>query len=387
MRVLHIIPTVHPSYGGPLFGMNDISVQMATTGWDFEVITLDAPNAPCLSANLIPATGVGPGLSSIGYTRSLDRWIKDNAHRFDVAVVHGVWTYASVGGGRSCKAAGLPYVIFTHGMLDPYFREIKPVKHWIKQIFWLWQGGVLRDAYRVVFTARQEAELARGAFIGPHYREHILTFGASAPPVEGRKARAEEARAAIDELGAAPYILFLSRIHPKKGADILIKAFANVVEKHDEFHLVVAGPDPDNLIPTLQSLAAARGMRGRVHFPGPIYGDMKWGMFEGADVFVLPTHQENFGVVLAEALACGVPVLTTNKTNICRELSQTGGAMICEDTVDGVSDILEIYLGLPCDEKVEMRVKARIGYEQIFTNEAAARDLQDILTKAFEDQL
>lgn len=217
MRILRVIPTVDPAYGGPLHGMNAISAEMAREGWENEAVTLDAPDSQWLAQNPVPATGVGPGLSSVGYTAKLGQWIADNARRFDAAVVHGVWHWASVGGGRGCRRAGLPYVLYTHGMIDPYFRQIKPVKHLVKQAFWTVQGPVLHHAHRVLFTAQQEAEAARGGFIGPKYREQVVAYGAGAPPASDPSARVAAFRAKLNLDADQRYLLFLGKIHRKKG--------------------------------------------------------------------------------------------------------------------------------------------------------------------------
>ncbi|WP_368039665.1 glycosyltransferase [Ruegeria atlantica] len=382
MRVLRIIPTVDPAYGGPLHSMNAISEEMARSGWENEVVTLDPPNSQWLAQNPVPATGVGPGRGSVGYTSRLGQWISDNAHRFDAAVVHGVWHWASVGGGRGCRRSGLPYVLYTHGMLDPYFRQIKPFKHWIKQAFWGTQGPVLQHAHRVLFTAQQEAEAARGGFIGPKYREAVVAYGASTPPKSDPSARIASFQAKLKLTADQRYFLFLSRIHPKKGVDVLIEAFRRSAAADFGLHLVIAGPDPDDMIPELRRLAQTAGLTGRVHFVGPLAGEEKWAAFEGAEAFTLITHQENFGVVLAEALAAGTPVIATRRTNIHIELSKTGAAIICDDTSASAGQAIATFLALTEDKLAEMRRAARAGYEKRFTIRAAAQDLMAVLQEA-----
>lgn len=379
MRVLSIIPSMNPADGGPVSGLASYVSEMEKFGWTNTVVCLDPPNAPWLNGKAPFFTALGPGVLSIRYTSALGRWVRENAHRFDVAIVHGVWNWASAGGGRACRAAGLPYVLFTHGMLDPYFREIKPLKHWVKQIFWIGQGPVLRDADYVLFTARQEAFLARGAFWGPSWRERVVKYGADGPSPIGKQDRVAAFRSSMGLSQNQPYLLFLSRIHRKKGTDVLVNAFALIAQEYPDLHLIVAGPDPDNLVVGLRSAAAAGLVSQRVHFPGMLLGDMKWGAMEGAEAFTLLTHQENFGIVLAEALAARTPVITTTKTNIWQELKESGAAIICEDTLEGGVQALRTFLSLTPEQKAEMREKARVGYEEQFTSAAAAQDLANVL--------
>jgi len=384
MRVLSIIPSLDPTGGGPVSGLKSYVTDFRSRGWTNEVVCLDAPDSPWLKDCIFPVAALGTGVLSIRYTPKLGRWIEEHAANFDVAIIHGVWNWASVGGGKACRAANLPYVLFSHGMLDPYFREIKPIKHWVKQVFWIGQGPVLRDAEYVLFTAQQEAELARYAFWGPSWTERVVKYGANAPPATGREGRVAAFRKKMGLKDNQPYLLFLSRIHPKKGADILVDAFARVANDYPDLHLIIAGPGPDHLLSQLKSAAEAEKVADRVHFPGMLQGDLKWGAMEGAEAFTLFTHQENFGIVLAESLAAQTPVITTTKTNIWQELRDTGAAIICDDTAPSATEALRQFLSLPSAQKAEMRVKARAGYEAQFTAAAASDDLAAVLTEVAE---
>lgn len=162
----------------------------------------------------------------------------------------------------------------------------------------------------------------------------------------------------------------------------MIEGFRQAAAKDPRLHLVIAGPDPDNMIPGFLEMARAAGVDGRVHFPGSLVGDEKWAAFEGAEAFTLITHQENFGVVLAEALASGTPVITTRRTNIHTELSETGAAIICDDTGASAGQAIAGFLALPENERTAMRLAARMGYRTQFTTRAAARDLMAVLQEA-----
>lgn len=385
MRVLKILPTLDPAYGGPVHGALATATAMAGCGWQSAFLTLDPPDAPWVADCPFPVAALGPGRTAAGWSRAPGRWIAEHAGAFDAAVIHGVWTWASAGGGRACKAAGLPYVLFPHGMLDPYFRRIKPVKHWVKQAFWLWQGPVLRDAHRVLFTARAEAAGARGAFLGPAWRERVVAYGTEDPPPGDPAPRIAAARAAMGLPAGADYLLSLGRLHPKKGNDLLVAAFARAAADRPGLHLVIAGPDPGGLAPALAAQGAALGLAGRLHFPGPLAGAAKWGALAGAEALALITHQENFGIVLAEALAAGTPVITTDRTNIHAELAETGAALICRDSAESAALALARFLALDGAARAAMRAAARPGFARHFTVAAAAADLMAALTAAREE--
>ncbi|MEL7344783.1 MAG: glycosyltransferase [Pseudomonadota bacterium] len=369
MRLLRIIPTLNPAYGGPVAGLLATTKGLTRAGVTTEVVTLDPADAPWLAQAPVRAVGVGPGLLKPGFTMRLNQWIARNAHRFDAAIVHGIWTHASVGGAAALARAGVPYLLYTHGMMDPWFRTAKPIKHWVKQAFWLAQGRALAGAHAVLFTAELERDMARGAFWGPPYRERVVSYGAHVPHVSDAGRRAFQSR--LPALGGRSYMLFLSRIHSKKGCDALVRAHARVPGAPD---LVLAGPDPDGLVPWLLS----QGTQGRVHYAGPLYGEEKGAALAGAEALALISHQENFGVVLAEAMALGTPVLTTDKVNIWPVIQREGAGLIGADTQDGAERLLKRFLSLAPQDRTDMGTSARAAYQRHFTPDGAVAGLVEL---------
>jgi glycosyltransferase involved in cell wall biosynthesis len=379
MRILNIIASADPETGGPIEALRLNGLEMARFGHSIEVVTLDDPSAAYLRDFPLPVHACGRWMQRYGYSPVFGQWIAASAHRFDAAVIHGLWNHASVGGALALRRAGLPYVVFAHGMMDPWFRENYPLKHIAKQAFWLaWQGRVLRDAAAILSTCEEERRRARGVFPGYAYAERVVAFGTADPP-----ARTENQLAAFHRLLPAlkdrRFLLFLGRIHAKKGCDLLVEAFAKIAASHPDLHLVIAGPDQTGLKSKLIAQAARAGIADRIDWPGMLAGDAKWGAFRAAEAFVLPSHQENFGLVVAEAMACGTPVLLTDKVNIWREVTMSGGGLVGPDTSEGVESLLRSWLTLSHDDRNAMRTHARSGFERHFHIEAAARDLITVL--------
>ena len=176
----------------------------------------------------------------------------------------------------------------------------------------------------------------------------------------------------------------MGRIHEKKGCDLLVQAFARVAALDPQLHLVMAGPDQTGWVPTLQAMAASLGITERISWPGMLKDDLKWGALYSADAFVLPSHQENFGIAVAEALACGVPVLISDKVNIWQEIQADGAGLVDADTVAGAESMLRRWLALDAGERARLREQARRTFESRFAMEATANDLLEVIRNSGE---
>ncbi|WP_370300639.1 glycosyltransferase [Pseudooceanicola sp.] len=385
MRILRLILTVDPAYGGPIAGISAITPCLAARGHSTTIASLDAPDAAFLAgqsrgigARIVP---LGPGRFRCRYTGRLRQWLAAQAAGFDIAVLHGLWNYAVIGGGHGLKAAGLPYVVYAHGMMDPYFARIAPLKFRAKRLAWtLTQGAVLHHAQRVLFTSQQEQRLATRTFPRPRYHARVIAYGAKAAMAASEETGALVA--ALPRLRGRRYLLYLGRIHEKKGADLLIDAFAQLAATDPALDLVIAGPEPDGFGQRLRQQACALGIAHRLHWPGLIRGAVKAAAFGGAEAFVLPSHQENFGIAVVEALSHGCPVLISDQVNICSEIAQAGAGLVAPDTPDGVVQLLTCWSALPAGQRAEMARSARRLFQERFTPQAAAADLDEVLTAA-----
>ena len=197
---------------------------------------------------------------------------------------------------------------------------------------------------------------------GTPTRNGWCVFGTADP--EGDPERQKPIRSAYPDFAGATLLFSVVSI-PKKGATCL-QAFAGLAgELPSNLDLVIAGPDQVGWVPELQSLAHRLGISGRVHWPGMLKGDVKWGAFRSAEALILPSHQENFGFVVAEAMACATPVLISNKVNIWREVEASRGGLVEADSIDGTRNLIRRFLALSISARVEMRRNARAGSSRI----------------------
>ncbi|WER48966.1 glycosyltransferase [Cupriavidus sp. WKF15] len=378
MKLLQLLPSLDPQQGGTTECVRQMSRRLAALGHHVELVTLDPQDAPWLRDAGAAVHALGPSRGGYRYAPRLLPWLRANAARFDAVIVNGLWQYHGFAAWMALRGSGVPYYVFPHGMLDPWFRTQHPLKHLKKWLYWPWaEYRVLRDARTVMFTAEEERLRARESFWLYRVREAVVNFGTAWPPLDDGRLR-EAFLAACPELRGKRLLLFLGRIHPKKGCDLLIEAFARVAGTDPFLHLVMAGPDGHGAAqwgPSLRARAEALGVGARVSWPGMLRDDMKWGAFHASDAFVLPSHQENFGIAVAEALGCGVPALVSTRVNIWRELVRNGAGMTAIDTVDGTESMLRRWLATEPAEREGMRVRARVAFARHFTVEAMAADV------------
>jgi glycosyltransferase involved in cell wall biosynthesis len=357
--------------------VRSLSAALQRGGHSAEVVSLDDPADPEVRNFPLPVHALGPARNHYGFARGCVPWLRQNRSRYDAVIVHGLWQYHSFAAWRALRDTGTPYYVFPHGMLDPWFKRTYPLKHLKKWLYWPWADyRVLRDARVVLFTCEQEKLLAPESFA--LYRANAVVTGlGTAPPPPGVDASLFLDR--YPELRGKRLLLFMGRIHPKKGCDLLLEAFAATMAKDAAWRLVFAGPDGGDWQQTLAARAVALGIADRVVWTGMLRDAVKWSALFAAEVFALPSHQENFGIAVAESLACGVPVLISREVNIWREIEAAHAGLVAPDTVEGTTRLLTGWQRLPETEREAMRQNARACFEQHFDIEQSAARLLEAI--------
>ena len=380
VKLLHVMSGLDPNAGGPREGVCRRGVFLEAHGHSVSIVTLDAPDAPFLKDVPLKVFALGPSQSAMRYNSKLVPWLLAHAREYDAVIVNGLWQYQGIGTRRALRKLGMPYYLFVHGMLDPWFKHTYPMKHFKKWLYWLLgEYRVLRDAQAVLFTSEEERLQARRSFWLYRAAERVVAYGTSPPPPDTPELRAQF-RSAFPELEGCRNFLFLSRIHEKKGCDLLISAFAKAARNEPALRLVMAGPANPALLADLKNLARERGIADRVVWPGMLQGEAKWSAFYNAEAFVLPSHQENFGIAVAEALGCGLPVLISDKVNIWREIVTDDAGLAEPDTQPGTDALLARWLDLPQQKRQDMRSNAKRCFETRFRVDAMAYDLLDVIS-------
>ncbi len=385
LRLLHVIHDLAPAGGGPPENLLQLAGGYRDAGVEVEVLSMDAQDAGYLGRYPFKVHALGPTSTSFGYSRAAGKWLRAHAADYHAVLVDGLWTYFGLAVRTSTRAAGMPYFVFPHGMLDPWFREQYPAKHIKKQIFW-WaaQYKVLRDASRVVFTTEAEQRLAP-TFWPNRWRAAVIPLGTTRPAGDPEAQRAAFL-ALCPTLKGRRFLLFLSRLHVKKGCDLLLKAFGQIAAAYPDLDLVLAGPDQEGLRAGLEALAQQGGFAHRVHWPGMLQGDEKWGAFHAAEALVLPSHQENFGIVIAEAIACRLPVLISDKINIWHYVTEDGVGFVEPDTEAGTLRLLERWLALSPADRAAIIARTDASFDKRFSMRTCANAIRALVETAVAER-
>lgn len=394
MRLLHIIATMNPISGGPCQGIRNSTPDLIKLGVYREIISLDPPSTVFDVEDSFIVHKLGPPEGPWRYSAKILPWLENNLGRFDVVILNGIWMYAEYALFKAFlsyrtknPSSKIKFYIMPHGMLDPYFqrapdRKLKAIRN---RIYWRFIASkIINYADGLLFTCETELLLARESFKDYHPKKELnVLYGILPPPaftVEMREAFLKK----CPEVAGSNYILFISRIHKKKGVDLLLKAYEALLSNNPALifpKLVIAGPGLDTPYgrKMTQIVENSTILKDLVFFPGMLYNDAKWGAFYDCEAFILPSHQENFGIAVVEALACGKPVLISDQINIKNEIEVGGAGLIGKDDEAGTLETLKTWINFSENEKDEMGRKAENTFKKYFTTEIAAIKLVEAI--------
>jgi glycosyltransferase involved in cell wall biosynthesis len=323
LHIIHIIQTLDPAAGGPPVVAACLATAQARLGHRVSILAEEVAAADKLGGlgdvRVLRAAPVSRRRALLG--RGAVNELLPAVADHDVVHLHGVWDPLLYAAARAARIANRPYLVTPHGMLDPWSLA---QRRWKKRIALAlgWQAMLDRAAALHLLNADEQSLIRNLGIQAPGI---VIPNGVNLddfdPPPEP-----ELFRRRLPALGDRPYILFLSRLHYKKGLDYLADAFRQLAKNGSDVHLVVAGPD-DGARSDFEQRIAAAGLTDRVHVPGPIYGPEKLSAVAGAACFVLPSRQEGFSVAILEALACGTPVVVSPECHF-PEVAEVGAGEI-----------------------------------------------------------
>lgn len=333
MRCAHVIPYMTLRAGGPVVVVDRLGRETARRGIESLVLTTDAWGGDQAEADALAGGDYEVRVHAARFRRfafspALVAALDDVVPTCDLVCIHTLWTHATAAAARACQRHGVPYVVMPHGMLDPHSRSRKPLR---KLAYGhAFEFPRVRRAHGVLYTTEEERRLAESSLRGLP-PGHIVPLGTDAPP-DTRAALAEWFLASRPHLRDRRVVVFLSRVHPKKGLDLLIDAMAHVVARRPDVHLLVIGPDEGGYWRRIERRVNRRGMGRHVTRIDMLHGASKWAALAAGAVYVLPSYQENFAIAAAEALRIGTPVILSDRVNIAPDVAAHGAGCVvpCE---------------------------------------------------------
>ena len=372
-----MIPAVAPRYGGPSHAVIGMGRALSQCGVSVEIATTDADGPtrlPVQHGRPVNWQGVPTMFfrrqwsEAFKYSGPLGTWLGKRVANYDVVHIHAVFSHACLAAAGACRAHRVPYVVRPLGTLDPWSMRQKPLR---KRLLWhLGVRQLLNDAAAIHYTTASEQHLAettlrlnRGVVIPLGVDTDLFTRGS------------------LNEVPRDQYILSLGRLHPKKGLELLVEVFLRLVQNRNfqDWRLLIAGDGDAAYVATLKELVRSGSGENCVTFTGWLAGADKAAALRRSALLALPSHQENFGLVVAEALACGTPVLVSRHVNLADEVetARAGWVVPIEPTA-----LLE-SLAAALSDSVEREQRGAAGRELArsrFTWDSVARELSHLYT-------
>ncbi|HKO61885.1 MAG TPA: glycosyltransferase, partial [Pyrinomonadaceae bacterium] len=272
--------------------------------------------------------------NSMKYSRALSTWLTENVSNYDVVHIHAVFNHSCIAAARACRKHGVPYVVRPLGTLDPWSMNQKSLR---KSVFWKVAGNrMMQNAAAVHYTARAEKQAVEESLGLNHGR--VVPLGVDLTVTQGNGLQRTE----FPQLTGHPYVLVLSRLHSKKGLDVLLESFIPLVkqEEFSNWRLVIAGDGPSDYSTKLKQQVRAAGAEEFVLFTGWLEGAVKESVLRNASLLALPSRHENFGLCVLEALAYGVPVLISPHVNLAEDIQSANAGWIAPVDKESIQSAL-----------------------------------------------
>jgi len=371
MKILQVVHSISGHAGGPAKAVLGLSEALVRLGAEVSIFAIDHGLGENL--NSIPYCQRGMSVrffkrewpKSYLYSPSLKKELERSIRAFDVVHIHGIWLYPTWIASRICRREKIPYIIRPCGMLDQYCLSHHPVR---KGLYYLLiERKNIKQAHTIHFTTEEERNRSKG--YGHRSKTVVIPLGFRVAEYLNLPPRGEFRKRYPHFIGKK-IILYLGRISFKKGLDLLVRAVEEVVKQVKDVHWVIAGPDDEGYGKKLRGWIEEKGFENQVTFLGLVEGDDQLALLRDSDIFCLPSHQENFGMAVVEAMAAGLPVVVSDQVNLYQEISSARAGLVTRCEAEEVRKALcrllqDEELRREMGENGRRLVQARYPWDQI----------------------
>ncbi len=369
VKLLRVIASMDPKTGGPPNGINYITPFLNELNVETTIVCLDKTNELFIKNSTIKTVALSQNKTAWQYNSQLYNWLINNLINYDVVIVHGLWIYNNYAVAKAVNVLKKQIVgfktkfyIFPHGMLDSYFQNNK--KRLLKSIrnyfYWhLIENKNIKSANGIIYTSQGEMEIALKTFTNFKPKQNInLGYGVAVP------------KNVSNQNGIDDYFLFLGRYDQKKGIDTLINAYKKILQTNLTLipKLIIAGPGKnDEYGKCIQKLVnESEELKNHIELKDMVLGDEKWNLIANAKAMILWSHQENFGISVAESLGMGVPVLLSKQVNIWNDIVLNNAGMANDDSEENLVKTIIKFCNLTELAYQEMCLNAKNTYTSLY---------------------
>jgi glycosyltransferase involved in cell wall biosynthesis len=390
VKVLHVIPSVSPTLGGPTQVVLNLVKALRECDIEAEIVTTNDHGANLLDVPLYQRTEYeqvpvwflprfSPPLKEYIFSPAITQWLWQNMRNYDILDNHYLFSYASTCAGAIARWQNIPYTVRTMGQLAPWALAQSQQK---KQLYSLLiERHNLHRAAAIHCTSAGEAEDVRN--FGIKTPTVTLPLGVNQP--ETLPDAKQKIRDKYQIPRAVPIVLFLSRLHYKKRPDLLIRSLSKLASNQTQFHLILAGTGEPDYLKYLHDLVLDSGLSNQTTFSGFVTGKDKDLLLQGADIFVLPSFSENFGIAVAEALSHGLPVIITPDIQIAPEISTANAGLIVPGEEEAIANAIAQLIATP-EQRYQLAENGKKLVKQRYSWDAIACQLTQVYRTIIEKQ-
>lgn len=375
IKILRIIGTLNPEYGGPAKAIIDHSHALIHKGYDVSIITSDKKNSKYYKGNKIKIINLGPALGKYKLNLKLFFWLKKNRHKFKSFIVHGLWQFNTLVARLLLKKN---FYVFPHGQLDPYFKQefYKCLK---KKIYWsLVEKKNLIYSKSLLLTSNNEKKLIKHTYVNTDgIKKKVVEYGILKQKLNIKKSE-NLFYTKFKKLKNIDYFIYLGRFHKKKGCEIILGVLAKLKKNKIKIKVLMAGPNNEYKKKLIEDAYKLR-IDDMIIWSDTLIHDLKWIALKKSEAMILPSHGENFGVSLVEAMSLSKPVITTTKVNISDKIFSTKSGIITSNNLNSFYKGVIKFLRFSKKQKIRLSKNSYLCFSKYFNLENNLESFKDLI--------